>query len=574
MAGGVNSLDNFARSWQRASLFPEIAPQRRGSVVIQDDESETVPRDEEETVAPHKSLLRQQLESSPDQNREPAVVEDPASREELSSVNTRLLGNEVFSHTLPGTPLGRTPSASYGTWSSRLNDESRRHVAELFTEHEAGSKEPDKETEPLLVKQVQRDDGTKAHMIVGQSTLPQTVFNSVNVLIGVGLLSLPLAVKYAGWVCGMIFLFLSAYITNYTAKLLAICLEADPSLVTYADVAYISFGSKARIVTSILFSLELIAACVALIVLFADSLDALLGGWSILGWKIFCGLVLVPLNFVPLRLLSLTSILGILCAFGIVGIVFIDGLLKPTYPGSLRQPAPTYAFPQTWMTLPLSLGLFMSPWGGHSVFPNIYRDMRHPAKYTRGLRYTYTFTYILDLAMAIVGVLMFGDDTRDEITSNILLSSGYPSALSILIVVFIAIIPLTKVPLNSRPIVSTLEILVGLDPRGLAPDSHLHSLSPFLRNLLSIGIRILTIVIMVIVSIIFPDFDSIMALMGSALCFTICVVLPCLFYLKIYGDEITWTEKVCNWVLILICGGCAVVGTVWAVIPKSKLGIE
>lgn len=66
-------------------------------------------------------------------------------------------------------------------------------------------------------------------------------------------------------------------------------------------------------------------------------------------------------------------------------------------------------FPQRWSTIPLSLGLLMcryfythatgfvadrvsAPWGGHSVFPNIYRDMRHPKKYTRAINYTYIFT--------------------------------------------------------------------------------------------------------------------------------------------------------------------------------------
>lgn len=43
---------------------------------------------------------------------------------------------------------------------------------------------------------------------------------------------------------------------------------------------------------------------------------------------------------------------------------------------------------------------------------------------------------------------MFGQKVRDEITSNILMSKGYPHALSVSIVVFIAIIPLTKIPLK------------------------------------------------------------------------------------------------------------------------------
>ncbi len=50
--------------------------------------------------------------------------------------------------------------------------------------------------------------------------------------------------------------------------------------------------------------------------------------------------------------------------------------------------------------------------------------------------------------MALAGVLMFGEEVRNEITSNILERSEYPRALSICVVVFIAIIPLTKIPLK------------------------------------------------------------------------------------------------------------------------------
>lgn len=122
--------------------------------------------------------------------------------------------------------------------------------------------------------------------------------------------------KYAGWLCGMVTLFLAAAVTAYTAKLLAKCMDIDPSLITFSDLAFISFGRNARIATSILFTLELLAACVALIVLFADSLDLLFPGFlSVNGWKVVCSIIVVPLNFLPLRFLSFTSIVGIFCCF-------------------------------------------------------------------------------------------------------------------------------------------------------------------------------------------------------------------------------------------------------------------
>lgn len=50
--------------------------------------------------------------------------------------------------------------------------------------------------------------------------------------------------------------------------------------------------------------------------------------------------------------------------------------------------------------------------------------------------------------MAIVGWIMFGDDVRDEVTANILRTDEYSQVLSICMIMFIAIIPITKVPLK------------------------------------------------------------------------------------------------------------------------------
>lgn len=120
--------------------------------------------------------------------------------------------------------------------------------------------------------------------------------------------------KYAGWLCGMLALLGAALATSYTAKLLAKCMDLDPSIITFSDLAYISFGRNARIATSVLFTLELLASCVALIVLFADSMELLFHGvLSVTQWKILFAIILVPLNFLPLRYLSFTSVIGILC---------------------------------------------------------------------------------------------------------------------------------------------------------------------------------------------------------------------------------------------------------------------
>jgi vesicular inhibitory amino acid transporter len=224
------------------------------------------------------------------------------------------------------------------------------------------------------------------------------------------------------------------------------------------------------------------------------------------------------------------------------------------------------------MTVPLSIGLLMSPWGGHSVFPNIYRDMRHPYKYRKAVNVTYIFTYLIDVGMACAGILMFGDGVKEEVTSNIFLTKGFPQGISVFIAICIAIIPLTKIPLNARPIVSTLEVLFGLDTRSLAMSSSIDGMSGLTRGVLKITLRMVTIVIFVIIAIVFPSFDRIMTLLGSVACFSICIILPLAFHLKLFGKEISSGEKTMNWVLIIVSTIMAIISTVFACLPKEMIG--
>ena len=338
--GGVNSIANFAESWTRAAGFIEVTPHRSSFILHPDQdgpqEQDTIQygrTDTEYGRVPRTSLLRAHLEAS--SNLEQAIDESVAHEGDSDagtpkSLNPResegkRLGSDMTN--MPGsvrgrsnsifaiaphlaTPLSGSYGTSYGTLRLSMNESSMEHAGQLWKQQQANAK-AEGGREPILVKEVEQD-GKIVLVVAGQSTLPQTVFNSTNVLIGVGLLSLPLGIKYAGWICGMLFLTLSALVTSYTAKILAKCMDVDASLITFADLAFVSYGQRARIATSVLFTLELLAACVALVVLFADTLDLLIPGVGVTEWKILCGLLLIPLNFAPLRLLSFSSVVGII----------------------------------------------------------------------------------------------------------------------------------------------------------------------------------------------------------------------------------------------------------------------
>lgn len=341
--GGVNSIENFARSWQRAAGFHEVTPHRPSFILSSDHDEDPSPyarADIENAGEERTSLLRAQLQNSPLSDE--AAIEDteeegdgddgitprplnPAEADKYrlgselgGSMRSRTSGRE--SHSIfaiaphLATPLAGSYGTSYGTLQSTLSENSMIHAGHLWRQQQAEAVKVTTDREPLIVKEIEQD-GKIVLVVEGQSTLPQTIFNSTNVLIGVGLLSLPLAFKYSGWICGMVFLLFAAITTRYTAKLLAKCMDVDQSVITFADLAFISYGQKARIATSILFTLELLAACVALIILFADTLDLIMPSVGLNEWKILCGFLLIPLNFAPLRLLSFSSVVGIMSCF-------------------------------------------------------------------------------------------------------------------------------------------------------------------------------------------------------------------------------------------------------------------
>jgi solute carrier family 32 (vesicular inhibitory amino acid transporter) len=355
--GGVNSIRSFARSWQRAAGFPEVIP-RRPSFVFAPDQQPQHPSGSSEDIQygrgsaetqsqrPQGGLLRQHLESSltagEPSDRPDAGGSDFRDREskaldaELGSTVSLMGGSPSSRSSFFAAPALSSPPVigSYGSYRSSAYGTMGRgslRVRHMSSTDQLGDRWAEQgeqasedgedddaalgEHQPILVKEVKQ--GNKVILTVeGQSTLPQSIFNSINALIGVGMLSLPLAFKMSGWIFGLLLLTVNAAVTGYTGKILARCMDYDPSLITYSDIAYVSFGSRARIIVSALFSIELVAACVALVILFSDSLYLLLPGlFSVETWKCICGVLVLVLNTMPLRWLSYTSVIGIFSTF-------------------------------------------------------------------------------------------------------------------------------------------------------------------------------------------------------------------------------------------------------------------
>ncbi|GAA99963.1 hypothetical protein E5Q_06666 [Mixia osmundae IAM 14324] len=460
----------------------------------------------------------------------------------------------------------------------------------------------------------------------GSSTFGQSLFNSINVLIGVGILAEPLAFAYAGWIGGTILLLFCGLITNYSAKVLARILADDPELHTFADIGAKAFGSAARTFISILFCLELSALSVALVVLFGDSMGTLFGPSSTT-FKLIGFLIITPTVFLPLRLLSISSLVGIISVICLTVVISIDGGLKAERPGSLAHPMPTNIGPD-WHHFPISFGLIMSGFAGHAVMPSLARDMKDPTRFNRMIDMAYVVVAAFYGLLAVFGYLMFGNNVSDEITRDLLRTPGFPQTLTKIAVVLVAINPVCKFALATSPLHSTVDYLLGIDvhQRGhdghaepshpplriwpstsrslrhqigsqstlrhrtsslLAPDGSIFGPDGPLQSMLSVvsqpllnsrppvkrGVRVLvkvaTTAVVTLIAILLPQFEVVMSFLGSFSAFVICVIIPVSSLMRIFKSRLSRLEYAVDVGLLAISTIMALVGTTCR---KLKLG--
>ncbi|KIP12032.1 hypothetical protein PHLGIDRAFT_21325 [Phlebiopsis gigantea 11061_1 CR5-6] len=375
----------------------------------------------------------------------------------------------------------------------------------------------------------------------GQSTFGQTLFNAIAILLGIGMLSEPLAFAYAGWIGGMALMIFYGYITCYTAKILAHIILDDPKLRSYSDIGRKAFGPRSSPFISALFCLELFTVSVALVTLYADSLHAVVPAYSSNTYKIIGLTVLIPTVLMPLSVLSYASILGILSTLFLVAVMFVDGLSKAEAPGSLWDPAHTSLSFAGVGELGLSFGLFMAGFSGHAVIPSLARDMIDPAQFDNMIDWAFTIATAIYTTIGVTGYLMFGNDVSDEFSQELTAIPGYNITLNKLAVWGLVIAPLSKFALATRPLNITLEIILGIETGGHSSDDHgaaaksnsddnasslAHNRRQGLKKFFTTVERAMFTIVSVVASILVPEFSSMMAFLGSFSAFLLCVIGP------------------------------------------------
>lgn len=192
------------------------------------------------------------------------------------------------------------------------------------------------------------------------STFKQTTINSLNLLMGMGLLSLPFAFAKLGWLLAITLLSVFCLMALFTACLIAKCMAADSKPTSMLDIADLAFGKSGRLFVGTIYTLELFTASVAMLILFADSIASLFPQLTkykpvIVGLAV---LLLTPVTWQrSLSKISFLSILGVLSLFIFILTLLFDGLTYDQSPGSILVPAQTNLWPSEFNDVGLGIGL-------------------------------------------------------------------------------------------------------------------------------------------------------------------------------------------------------------------------
>lgn len=393
------------------------------------------------------------------------------------------------------------------------------------------------------------------HTDQANSSFAHSVINMIGMLIGLGQLSTPYALENGGWVSAFLLAGLGV-ICAYTSHLLGKCLAKSPKSRSYTDIGQHAFGSNGRVVAATFIYLEIFMALVSYTISLHDNLITVFAGtqlrlpiWAKLYKSQLLTLMGVLVALPSLWLRDLSSI-SFLSSGGILMSIVI--FTSVTCTAIFQVVKANHSIPALHLhKIPAISGLYIFSYAGHIVFPDLYKSMKDPSKFTMVSIVSFASVTALYASLAFMGARLFGP----EVSSQITLSMPRHHIITKIALWATVLTPMTKYALEFAPFAIQLE-------RNL-PNSVSSRTKTVIRG--AVGSFLLLVILALALSV--PYFEQVLSLTGSLVSVSICIVFPCAFYIKLSWAQISKPVLILNVILLAFGLLLGVFGT----ISSSKL---
>lgn len=395
----------------------------------------------------------------------------------------------------------------------------------------------------------------------GQASTILALWNMINmILASSSVLAMPYATALGGF-AALVLILVVGFFDDITAVLLVDCLyEISPKSrlrkrvrASYAEIAADVWGPMGgRLVDFVTVGLSY-CSCVLMVMVLGSSMMDLFKSLVMLSvqeWCLVCTLAVLPTVFIKrLSILAWLSMLAVLAVFVIVFILlgFCLGESNTWALGNI----PSFNLD----TFPVSLGIILFSYCGHTVFPGIQGSMQEPKKYKKVTHGAFISVTAIKFLVGLFCCLTFGANTQSIVILN--LSSSQGSILSKVATFLVIVNVYFSYPLNMFVVSGTLDIL-------LLPKFPLCYKEKRYGYLWVFVTRTILIFSTLGIAIAVPHFGLLMGIFGSLFGVCITLVFPCLFHLQLKWNKLRWYTRVLEMFIVLFGVVAGILGLIYS----------
>ncbi|KAK8673363.1 hypothetical protein V6N13_111705 [Hibiscus sabdariffa] len=411
-------------------------------------------------------------------------------------------------------------------------------------------KEASSSSHVLKVPPLPREDTPLLGQPRRLSSQSKTFANVFIAIVGAGVLGLPYTFKKTGWVMGSVMLFSVAILAYHCMMLLVFTrrkLESHhgfSKINSFGDLGFEVCGPFGRFAVDVMIVLAQAGFCVSYLIFIANTLAYVFNAdddgnqarilglspktlylWACFPFQLGLNSIATLTHLAPL---SIFADVVDLAAMGVVMVedvfVFLENRPELKAFGGFSVffyglGVAVYSFEGVGMILPLEL------------------EAKYKDKFGKVLALCMAFIALLYGAFGLLGYMAFGEGTKDIVTTN--LGAGL---MSTLVQLGLCINLFITFPLMMNPVYEVVE-------RRLCGSRY----CLWLRWGMVVGVSLVALLV--------PNFADFLSLVGSSVCCTLGFVLPALFHLMVFKDELGWEVLLLDGVIVVIGAIMGISGT-------------